>query len=90
MASITLKDIPEELHAQLKQEAAANFRSLTQEALARIERSFALQDQLSAARVNALIAESLNSGPDEPLTRAKFEAARKRARVKFAARHKAA
>ncbi len=89
MASITLKDIPEDLHAQLKSEADANFRSLTQEALARIERSFAFQDKLSAARVNALIGEAMQSGPEEPLTRKRFDATRERARKKFAARHKA-
>ncbi len=90
MASITLKDIPEDLHAQLKAEAEANFRSLTQEALARIERSFAFQDKLSAARVNALIGEAVESGAEEPLTRQKFDAARQRARQKFSAKHKAA
>jgi hypothetical protein len=40
MPSITLKDIPVELHAQLKNEAAVNFRSITQEAMSRIERMF--------------------------------------------------
>jgi len=29
MAKITLQDIPEDLHAQLEREAAANFRSLS-------------------------------------------------------------
>jgi hypothetical protein len=40
MGSIILKGIPEEMHARLKKEAEANFRSLTQEALVRIEPSF--------------------------------------------------
>ena len=89
MASITLKDIPEDLHAQLKVEAEANFRSLTQEALARIERSFLLEEHLSADQVNRLIRESIKSGPEEPLSRAKFNAAGRRADARFAAKAKA-
>ena len=90
MPSITLNDIPPDLHAQLQQEAEANFRSLKQEALARIERSFAFQDQRSVARVNGLMREARESGPEEPLSREKFDAARRRARVRHAAKHKAA
>ena len=89
MASITLKDIPEDLHALLKAEADANFRSLTQEALARIDRSFAFDEQLSAETVNRLMDESIASGPEEKFSRAKFEAAIQSARKKFAARRKA-
>lgn len=50
MASITLKDIPMELHAQLKNEAAANFRSLPQEAMSRIERTFQIDAALTTKR----------------------------------------
>lgn len=90
MASITLKNIPEDIHAQLKHEAAANFRSLSQEALARIERSFNLDDRLSAQTVDRLIQEALDSGPEEALSRAKFDAARRKARAAFESKHKAA
>lgn len=90
MASITLKDIPEDLHAQLKCEAAANFRSLSQEVMARIQRSLDLDERLSAPTVNRLIHEALESGPEESLTRAKFDAARKAARAAFEKKHKAA
>jgi plasmid stability protein len=90
MASITLKDIPEDLHAQLKREADANFRSLTQEAMARIQRSFDLDERLSAATVNRLIQEAVDSGPEEPFSREKFDAARRQAHSKFAAKKKAA
>ena len=89
MASITLKDIPEDLHAQLKSEAEANYRSLTQEALARIEMSFAVEDQLSTDAANRLIDEALASGPEEKFSRAKCDAAIASARKAFAARHKA-
>ena len=88
MASITLKDIPGHLHAQLKNEAEANFRSLRQEALARIERSFAFEEHLSTERVNRLIDESLASGAEEKFSRAKFDAAIQSARSQFSAKGK--
>jgi len=90
MASITLKRIPEDLHTQLKREAAANFRSLSQEAMARTQRSFDLDDRLSAPTVDRLIQEALDSGPEEAFAREKFEAARRKARVAFESKHKAA
>ena len=90
MASITLKEIPQYLHAQLKREAAAHFRSVSQEAMARIQRSFELEERLSAPTVDGLIEEAIASGPEEPLTREKFDAARRKARVAFEGRRKAA
>ena len=90
MASITLKAVPQALHAQLKSEAAANFRSLDQEAIARIQRSFELEERLTAPAVECLINEAVASGPRGPLTRAKFDAARRRARSMFESKRKAA
>jgi plasmid stability protein len=90
MASITLKDIPVDLHAQLKQEADANYRSLNQELLARIQRSFDQDEQLTTDRVNRLIQEAMDSGPEAPLSRAKFDAALVKARTTFKAKSKAA
>ena len=37
---LQLEDIPADLHAQLQREAAANFRSLSQEAAASIRRKY--------------------------------------------------
>jgi plasmid stability protein len=88
MATITLKDIPEDVHAQLKAEAEANLRSLNQEAIIRLQRSFDTQDRISTERVNQLIDEALASGPEEPFTRVKFEQARYRARTQAAADRK--
>ena len=62
MASITLKDIPMELHAQLKNEAAANFRSLTQEAMSRLERTFQIDAALTIKRDQKWIDEAIASG----------------------------
>lgn len=74
MATITLKDIPEDIHAQLKAEAEANLRSLDSEALIRLQRSFEVQDQFSTAKVNALIDEALASGPAAKMTEAQLRA----------------
>jgi plasmid stability protein len=90
MADITLKDIPDELHAQLQREAAANFRSPGQEAAARIQRTFDLDDRLSSQAVDRLIQEAIDSGAEEELTRDQFDAARSKARSEFDSKHRAA
>jgi hypothetical protein len=87
--SIVLKDVPDDLRAQLEQEAAANFRTLDQEALARIEMSFQIQEAFSTKRVQGWIDEALASGPEEPLSREKFDAAFKRATESFETRKQA-
>jgi hypothetical protein len=76
MASITLKDIPVELHAQLKHEAAANFRSLTQEAMSRLERTFQIDAALTTKRDQKWLDEAVASGPEAPLTRKEMDAIR--------------
>ncbi len=78
MASITLKDLPEELHGQLTLEAEANFRSLSQEILARLQRSFEIDTALKTKSDQRLIDEALASGPEEPLTRAKLNEIKRR------------
>ena len=83
MRDILLKDIPDDLHAQLEQEASANFRTLDQEALARIEVSFQMQEAFSTERVQHWIDEALASGPATPLTREEFDAAYQRAVKRF-------
>jgi len=44
MASLTLKDIPAEIHERLNSSADSNFRSITQEAFARLQLSFDVQE----------------------------------------------
>ena len=74
--SIVLKDVPDDLRVQLEQEAAANFRTLDQEALARLQRSFDLE--LNTARDQQWIDEALASGPATPLTQAEMDGVRDR------------
>ena len=78
MASLTLKDIPMELHGQLKNEAAANFRSLTQEAMSRLERTFQIDAVLTTKRDQKWIDEAIASGPATPLTKKEMDAIRDR------------
>jgi hypothetical protein len=73
MASITLKGLPEDLHGQLQKEAKANFRSLTQEVQARLQRSFEIDAAFRTKRDQVLIDEAMESGPEEPLTRAAMD-----------------
>ena len=56
----------------------------------RIQRSFDLDDRFSTDPVNRLIDEAVKSGPESPLTRKGFDAARQKAQTQFAAKHKAA
>jgi plasmid stability protein len=78
MASITLKDLPADLHGQLRLEAEANFRSLAQEAVARLQRTFDIDAALKTRSDQRLIDEALASGPEEPLTWAKMDKIRNR------------
>jgi antitoxin FitA len=54
MATVTLKNVPEDLVRMLKQEAKQNRRSLNQEALARLEASLAAPRRSGGATVKAL------------------------------------
>lgn len=89
MKNITLKAIPADLQAQLESEAESNFRSVEQEVLARVQRSFDLDDRLTTTQVNKLIQQSMDSGSESPLTDAvldsAFDAACKKHRSRKAA-----
>ena len=88
--SITISQLPEDLRAQLEREAKANFRSLEQEVVARVQRSFDLEDRSSAPAVNRLIDDAMQSGPEEELTREAFDRARERARHVFERKRRSA
>jgi hypothetical protein len=74
----------------LKKEAEANFRSLTQQALTRIELSFRMEEAFNSRRDEKRIQEALESEPEEPLSRAKFDDAFRKARRRFDESKKAA
>ena len=54
MLSLTLKNIPEDLHARLRDSAARNRRSLNSEILARLESDFAAPAVDAEAHARAL------------------------------------
>ena len=78
MASITLKNLPEHLHAMLKNEAKANYRNLEKEVIARLERSLDSETR----RDQKWIDEALASGPEEPFSKQKFNGSLKRGLTK--------
>ena len=80
MASITLKHIPEHLHAMLKNEAEANYRKVEQEVMARLERSLDLD--AATRRDQKWIDEALASGSEESFSKEKFTKALKRGLTK--------
>ncbi len=73
MANIVLQDVPENLHAVLETEAEANFRSLPQEVLARLQRS--LDFDIATRRDQKWIDEALVSGPEQPFSVDAFQKA---------------
>ena len=73
MASVTLKDLPSDLHETLRGEAEANHRSMAGEIMARLQRS--LDQERATRRDQAWIDEALESGPEVPFTRGAFDAA---------------
>jgi plasmid stability protein len=76
MASITLKGLPADLHATLKSEAEANYRSLAQEVMARLHQS--LDADVATRRDQQWIDEALASGPEAPLSRKEMDHVRDR------------
>lgn len=68
MASITINNFPEEIHGQLQRESEANFRSLDQEVLARLVRTFEIDHALNSKRDQKWIDEAIASGPATALT----------------------
>lgn len=60
---LQVKGIPAEMRERLEASAARNFRSLNQEALARIQFSFDVEDRNRSAQLNQLIGEGLKGEP---------------------------
>ena len=75
MAEYTLKNVPEPLRSRLESEADRSFRSVDQEILFRLQRSFDADDAKMSAVHAKWIYEALNSGEASPLTDADLDAA---------------
>jgi hypothetical protein len=84
MADYTLKNVPEPLRSKLESEAHRSFRSVDQEILFRLQRSFDADETRMSAIHAKWIFDALNSGEAAPLTDdaldAAFDRGRKRAR----------
>jgi hypothetical protein len=79
MASITLKDIPPEIHERLKNSADANFRSITQEAFARLQLSFDMEEAAATNLHQSWIDQAIASGPARPANKDQWQQIRRRA-----------
>ena len=75
MADYTLKNIPEDLFQRLRSAAEEEFRSLNQEVLSRLSRSFDAQDARMSAIHARWVHESLASGDSTPLKARDLDAA---------------
>jgi hypothetical protein len=78
LATLTLKNVPDELVARLKREARENRRSLNQETLVRLERSLAMRRrdvEQTIASLRRLHAKMAHLPPidDEWIARAKAD-----------------
>jgi hypothetical protein len=75
MAEYTLKNIPPDIYQRAQAAAENNFRSLNQEIIFRLSRSFDAEE----ARVSALhakwVMEAMESGPAKPLKTKALDAA---------------
>jgi hypothetical protein len=90
MADYTLKNIPDPLRSKLESEAEKSFRSVDQEILFRLQRSFDADDAKMSAIHAKWIYEALNSGEATPLSNAELDAAFDRGLKRAKARKQAA
>lgn len=79
MTTITLKGVPDALHADLKQAAEENRRSLNSEILVRLERTLSTRREEPEALLARLRAARRRVG-DAPLTDAQVTAAKRTGR----------
>ena len=86
MADYTLKNIPEDLYRRLQAAAEEQFRSINQEVLARLSRSFDAQDAKVSALHARWVHEALASGPASPLKQEDVDAAFRRGLARAKAR----
>ena len=75
MPDYTLKNVPPELYARVESAAAENFRSINQEILSRLRRSFDAEDAKMSALHARWVHEALSSGEPAPLKRGELDKA---------------
>ena len=75
MAEYTLKNIPEEIYHRAQAAAETSLRSLNQEILFRLRRSFDAEDARTTALHAKWVMEALASGPAKPLRMTDMDAA---------------
>jgi len=90
MAAYTLKNIPDTLRSRLQAEADRSFRSINQEILYRLQRSFDADDARMTSVHAKWVHEALNSGRAKPLTDTEIDAAVDRGMKRAKARKQAA
>ena len=86
MPDYTLKNIPEGLYRRLQSAAAEEFRSLNQEVLSRLSRSFDAQEARLSALHARWVHEALAGGDLTPLRPSEVDAAFERGLAKAKAR----
>ncbi len=75
MAEYTLKNIPEEIYHRAQTAAENSLRSLNQEIIFRLRRSFDSEDARTSALHAKWVMEALQSGPAKPLRAGDLDAA---------------
>ncbi len=75
MSDYTLKNIPEEIYQRVVTSSENAFRSLNQEIIFRLKRSFDAEDARLSAVHARWVAEALEAGPAVPLNMAALDAA---------------
>ncbi|HEV2695540.1 MAG TPA: hypothetical protein VG347_21785 [Verrucomicrobiae bacterium] len=86
MAEYTLKNIPEEIYHRAQAAAETSLRSLNQEIIFRLRRSFDAEDARTSALHARWVMEALESGAAKPLKTADLDAAFARGTKRAAAR----
>jgi hypothetical protein len=86
MAEYTLKNIPEEIYHRAQSAAENSLRSLNQEIIFRLRRSFDAEDARMSALHARWVMEALASGAAKPLKLAGLDAAFARGTKRAAAR----
>jgi len=86
MAEYTLKNIPEEIYHRAQAAAENSLRSLNQEIIFRLRRSFDSEDARTTALHAKWVMAALESGPAKPLRVADMDAAFKKGVTRAKAR----